>query len=271
MTYLRKRRLIAFTLLLLAAVGYVWFDFALKTHFRPAVRTSGLFLFGLMLFLTLFNARKKLPFIPVLKASTWMQFHIYLGYFTLLLFFLHMGFQVPQGGLEITVAILFLSVSLSGGVLGAYLSRSLPVRLTHHGENMMYERIPGFRYQLAEKVEALVVESVSVTSSSTLADFYREHLREYFERPHNFWSHLRGSQRPLRRLLERLTALDRYLNADERKFLEQLTEQVRVKDNMDFQWYLQGTLKIWLFVHIPLTYALLMFAAVHGLLAWKFT
>ncbi len=270
MTNLRKRRLIAFTMLLIAAVGYGWFDFALKTHFQPAVKASGLLLFTLMVFLTLFNARKKLPFIPVLQASTWMQLHIYLGYFTLLLFFLHMGIRIPQGGLEISVALLFLSVSLSG-VLGAYLSRTFPVRLTHHGENLLFERISGIRYQLAEQVEALVVDSVSTTNSSTIADFYREHLRDYFARSHNFWSHLTGSPRPLRRLLERMDALDRFLNADERKYMEQLTEQVRVKDNIDFQWYLQGTLKIWLFVHIPLTYALLLFAAVHGLLAWKFT
>ena len=53
--------------------------------------------------------------------------------------------------------------------------------------------------------------------------------------------------------------------------MTQLAEFVRAKDNLDFQRAVQGMLKGWLFVHIPLTYALLLFAAVHGLLAWRFT
>ncbi len=42
---------------------------------------SGWTLLVLMLFLTLFNVRKKLPFIPLLSASTWLQCHLYLGLF----------------------------------------------------------------------------------------------------------------------------------------------------------------------------------------------
>jgi len=80
-----------------------------------------------------------------------------------------------------------------------------------------------------------------------------------------------GYSKPLHQLLSELDALDRYLNAEERETMTQLAEFVRAKDNLDFQRAVQGMLKGWLFVHIPLTYALLLFAAVHGLLAWRFT
>jgi hypothetical protein len=33
----------------------------------------------------------------------------------------------------------------------------------------------------------------------------------------------------------------------------------------------QGLLKLWLFVHIPLSYALILIGLVHGILAWKFS
>ena len=41
---------------------------------------TGWLLLALVLGLTFFNARKKLPFLPLLSASTWLQAHIYLGW-----------------------------------------------------------------------------------------------------------------------------------------------------------------------------------------------
>ena len=42
---------------------------------------------------------------------------------------------------------------------------------------------------------------------------------------------------------------------------------IRGKDDLDHQDALQGTLKYWLFIHIPLTYSLLILSLVHALLA----
>ena len=43
------------------------------------------------------------------------------------------------------------------------------------------------------------------------------------------------------------------------------------KDQLDFHQAMQGLLKGWLFVHIPLTYALLLFALVHLVLVYAFS
>ena len=254
-----------------AAAGLYWtVDSALASTLRPAPVFSGLVLFALILFLALFNARKKLPFLPLLNASIWMQVHVYAGLFSMFLFLLHIGFRLPRGPLETALAALFAVVSVSG-VAGLAISRWVPAQLTLHGENVLFERIPALRWNLKQEVEALALASVPGTHSTTIADFYEQRLRAYFERPRNLWSHLVGSAKPLHTLLAEVDAMDRYLDTEERKLMARIAELIRLKENLDFQLAAQGLLKLWLFVHIPLTYALILVGLVHGILAWEFT
>jgi hypothetical protein len=266
----RLRTSFALTLLLLVTAGCVWIDYSLKMSLQPAALISGTLLYALLLGLTAFNARKKLPFLPLLKAKTWLNFHIYAGWFSVALFLVHLDFHLPSGGLESLIAALFVLVALSG-VVGHVLSRVLPARLTVHGENILFERIPGYRVDLRREVEEIVLAAVESIGSTTVSDFHERHLADYFARPRHLLSHLFGSPKPLHKLLERIDALDRFLNSEEREVMKRIANRVQVKDNLDFQWYVQGLLKVWLFVHIPLTYGLLILAAAHGMLAWKFT
>jgi hypothetical protein len=270
MTSFRTRWILGVGLTALIS-GMCWtLDQALANSLRPAPLVSGLVLFALVLLLALFNARKKLPFLPLLTASTWLQVHLYAGLFSVALFLIHIGFKPPRGGLETALATLFVAVSFSG-VVGLALSRWVPARLAVHGENVIFERIPALRAKVKQEVEALALASVPETHSTTIADFYEQRLRAYFERPRHLWSHLLGYSKPLHALLSQVDALDRYLNADERKLMVAITELIRLKENLDFQLAAQGLLKLWLFVHIPLTYSLILVGLLHGLLAWKFS
>jgi hypothetical protein len=65
--------------------------------------------------------------------------------------------------------------------------------------------------------------------------------------------------------------LQHYLEAPELPALERLKNLVEQKHNLDFQYSGQRLLKLWLFVHIPFTYSLLVFAIAHGVLALNFT
>ena len=47
---------------------------------------SGWVLATLLVLLSAFNARKKLPFLAIGTASSWLQFHIYAGFFSFILF-----------------------------------------------------------------------------------------------------------------------------------------------------------------------------------------
>lgn len=267
MTTRTRFRIIFALCVLLLALGCWWIDFSLRTNLRPAALFSGGALFLLILALTAFNARKKLPFLPLLKASTWMQFHIYAGWLCFFLYLLHTGSHWPKGLLETTLVMLFASVTLSG-VVGLAISRYLPARLTLHGEPLIFERIPALRMVLHRKVEELAIQSLSVTKSSTIVDFYEQHLRRYFEGTHGYLHHLTGNPKPLHRVISQIEELERYCNDEERRIMAELTECARQKDHLDFNFVNQGVLKLWLFVHIPLTFALILCGAAHGLLAW---
>ena len=52
--------------------------------------------------------------------------------------------------------------------------------------------------------------------------------------------------------------------------LEELRELVVEKRNLDYQNASQKLLKLWLFIHIPFTYSLLILAVAHGALALSY-
>jgi hypothetical protein len=230
---------------------------------------TGWTLIALMLILALYNLRKRLPVLRLARSATWLQLHAYLGLFCALIFLVHVDFALPNGYLEASLTLLFALVSVSG-VLGLWLSRSLPARLTRRGENVLFERIPAFRTHLREEVEELVEQAAREQGSATLPELYTRHLRPFLSGPRNLWGHLFESRRPYHRLAGRMAAMERYLNRDEQAILADIAERVRLKDDLDYQFAGQGLLKAWLFVHIPLNYALLLLVAAHILVVYAF-
>ena len=229
---------------------------------------SGWVLLGVILFLTLYNARKKITYPPLLKASTWLQLHLYVGLLSIVLFLFHVGWRIPNGALEVTLASLFAGVA-GTGVIGIALSRMIPGRLTLHGNEVLFERIPRYQRELHEQAEAIVVRSVE-GGATTLADFYTRRLADYFGGPGNAMDQLLHPTRHVRQLQQELRGQERYLDADDVKLLGELTELVAAKNDLDSHRARQGVLKLWLFVHIPLTYAMLAFIAVHVVLVHAF-
>jgi len=228
---------------------------------------TGWGLFGFMLLLTLFNARKKLPFLPLGRAETWLQIHIYGGFFTVILFLIHLDFRPPRGGFEITLAALFGVVTVSG-IAGLILSRVLPRRLQTRGGEVLYEKIPMIRHGVKMQAETL---ALGAASSPAIADFYVRRLADFFDGPQNFWRHLAESRRPVNQRLLALNDLRRHLSEAEGVTLEKLAQLVREKDGLDYHRALQGSLKLWLFVHLPFTYALMLFTLFHIVLVFAFS
>lgn len=265
-----KRRLIGISSVVgLAAFFSLIFSF-LQARLIGTSVASGLILFFMIVFLIGLNWRKWFSFLPVGKASTWLQAHIYVGWFSIVLFFLHTGFRRPDGALETVLTVLFLTVAASG-VGGLILSRTIPKRLTQNGGNITYEQIPKMRRQIKAAAEELVVRSIEETKKSTIADFYVERIEVFLMGSRRFfWNHLFGSKRHLKPLLTRMTAMHRYLNEQEIEAMKKLEELVCKHDELDYQASLLSLLRAWLFMHIPLSYSLLVFGAVHGVLAYRF-
>ena len=266
MSPLLKRRL-GFTIgLILLSLGALFGWQALRTALRPDAIYTGLLLLAIVLGLTLFNARKKLPFLPLIRAATWLQIHIYAGWLSLFIFLLHIHFRVPSGPLEITLAGVFCLVVFSG-FFGLYISREMPPRMARSGEPLLYDRIPAFRLQIKQKVEELIRQAEAESSSSTLGDFYVNRLRGFFTRIPNALSALGAADRGLHALLAELDALNRYLDEREKAITLELRDWIETKQNLDFQYASQRLLRLWLFVHIPSTYSLILLGIAHGIAA----
>lgn len=245
-------------------------DLALRDlELRPRAYVSGGWLLAVVLGLALFGARKKLPVLPLGSARAWLRVHVFGGLAAIALFGLHVGWRVPDGGLEGALAALFVAVAASG-VVGLALSRLLPLRLATRGESLLFERIPAAREALRREIGDLVVGSVEAGGANPLADFHEHRLVRFMAGPRNLLAHWMDLERPRRRLLAELDALERYASPREREVLDQIAARVQRKDDLDFQHAQQVLLKYWLFVHVPLTWALLVVAAAHVLLALGF-
>jgi hypothetical protein len=256
-----------FWLLLLSALAVL-----LHLRFHRALPDyaflTGWVLFLVMVILTVYNARKKLPFLPLGNSETWLQIHIYGGFFTVVLFAIHLDFRPPHGWFDATLAVLFAIVSVSG-VVGLVLTRTLPRRLLTRGGEVIYEKIPALRHALRTEAETLALGEK--TLSPAIAEFYARRLADFFSGPKNFWLHLAESRRPLNDLMAEFDDLRRFLNDADRATLEKLAWLVRQKDGLDYHRALQSTLKLWLFVHIPFTYSLMLFTLVHLVLVFAFS
>jgi hypothetical protein len=222
-----------------------------------------------VLFLALYNVRKKLPFLPLGSSAAWLQAHIYVGMGTVVVFVLHAGAAWPRGILDSVLAAVYL-LTVASGIVGLYLTRTIPVQLARVGEEVLYERIPAFRRQVRQQAGEAVLEAVTASGATTLAEFYTARLYDFFGHPRGWRYLLRPTSSRRRALMREMHDVRRYLSDDELTGCERLFALVRRKDDLDFHEARQKALKLWLFAHIGLTYALVLLALVHGLLAHAF-
>ena len=260
-----RKTLAILSLFLIFFVGHETYGLTLhnKSYF------SGWTLAGLIGILTAYSIRKKISVLPIGAATSWLQFHVYLGLLSGLVFAIHVDWGIPTGWFEILLGAMFSSLFLSG-VVGYYLDRHLPPLLTRRGEEVIFERIPGFMSELRRSAEDISIKCATETGSSTLSEHYIEHLAPFFSQPNKLLSHLRGSNRGFANTLRELDNMDRYLNDAERKFASQLRELATKKDDLDYQYALQITLKGWLLFHVPLAYSTVLLTLLHVVLAYAF-
>jgi hypothetical protein len=219
---------------------------------------TGWLLLTLMLFLAMYNSRKRISMLPLGKASTWLQLHVIGGFATFGFFWLHTGRIWPSGGYEHVLALLFYLVGLSG-VCGWLLQAIYPRVLTSTGIEVIYERIPTELADLREQAEALMRNSNSVT----LAQYYHDQIQWFFSQPRFLLHHLLGNDKARTWSRQQQSQVQRYLNSHENEVLQTLGEMMNHKLELDVHYALQSVMKGWLLVHVPLAVALVLLALWH--------
>lgn len=266
--FTRRRTINAAVTLAFLAVAWWWTRQLESRLVSPSFFTGWLLLVALAL-LASFTLRKKLPAPPLGSSAAWLQGHIYTGLATAGLFLLHTPLRWPNGWLESALAGLYIA-TFASGVIGLYWTRILPRRLSRLGEEIVYERIAAVRGQLRDRAQLAVLSGVRTAGATTLGEFYNAQLQDFFSQHRGWRYRLLPSSRLRKSLLAELTEVTRYLSDDERKTAEELFALVRRRDDLDFHEALQWRLKAWLFVHIALTYPLVIAAVLHAWLAYLF-
>lgn len=263
----RRLRNTAIVVVALALVA-VWCRWQSDRLARTDFHTGYVLLASLLL-LAAYNVRKKIPVAAWGTSSAWLQTHIYVGLVSVVVFGMHVSWRLPNGPLETTLAVLY-GLTFASGLLGLYWTRTLPPKLANVAEEVIYERIPMLRSQLQQRAQQVALAAVRSSGATTLGEYYAEHLQSYFERPRQLGYYLRPNSELRRAHLAGLTSIGRYLSSAEQQYCEQLFALIRRRDDLDFHSALQWRLKMWLFLHIGLTYPLLLLAMLHGVLVHLF-
>jgi hypothetical protein len=212
------------------------------------------------------------------SAMRWRKLHIFVGYLLIAAFILHSDFSLPDTAFEWALWAAFVLVTLSG-VFGTYLAWSLQAK-RGIDERLAYDRIPARRAELARDLHAAVTRSPPARAAIALpsppydawiADLYNAHLRSFFQEQRNFVAHLVGSQRPLKHMIDEIDALAGYVDALGQEKLADIKRLVVEKDRLDFARVYLGLTKVWLFVHVPVTYALTVLVVLHVLVVYAFS
>ncbi|HEX3599041.1 MAG TPA: hypothetical protein VHU84_02800, partial [Lacipirellulaceae bacterium] len=78
--------------MVVVALVWLWVR-ALEKRLMPSSYSTGYILLAALLFLALYNLRKKLPSLPLGNSATWLQWHLYVGIGSVGVFAMHAGLR----------------------------------------------------------------------------------------------------------------------------------------------------------------------------------
>ncbi|MEM7254956.1 MAG: hypothetical protein AAF493_26435 [Pseudomonadota bacterium] len=265
MTSIARGWVIGFIVAFAAFTTLAYTTYQLNLDLQDASELTGYAMFAVLVFLTLYNVRKRLPGVTLGRTERWAQWHVSVGAFSVALFWLHTGSVWPDGLYERLLAIAFYGVSAAGFV-GYALQRILPRRLALSGNDVIFERIPDEIARLRDEAQNLVLRCTEDLKSETLARHYAETLAWYFRRPRFRLGHLFASETATFWINQNFDSVRRYLSESETRYLDQLRAIAIRKSRIDLQYSLQAVLKLWPLVHVPFSVALALLVLWHLLI-----
>jgi hypothetical protein len=250
--------------------------------------------FGFMAFVTLLALRKKFPIWRIGRTTTWMRGHLWLGALSFPLILLHAGFLFGHGVTSLMMW-LFLVVYVSG-FFGAYLQHTMPRRILREVPmETIYDQIGHVREQLVEEADGVVADAcgkleveVAVPAAATLVganalatvmrtgsggsddsaplrEFYLKEMRPFLQSPRA--SHALADPVTATAMFQKVRPLVGDALQPAIADLESICEEER---QLLRQQRMHGLLHAWLIVHVPLSFALMVLAVVHIVMALRF-
>lgn len=232
---------------------------------------SGWLLLGSFIILALYGMRKKFPFLPIGKTSSWLQLHLGIGLLSGYLFLVHSGFAWPQGSFEVALYFIYLLL-MGSGFIGWFIMRWLPKPMRADVENLHPSRIPFRRSEILEEADALVLKVEEGALSERITMGYTEVIRPFLNARPGLLHSKRHNELEIPTPIVQKLAL--YLPPSilfSTESSRPFHKLIREKSDLDRMIVHQRWIRGWLFLHVPLTAVLFILIALHIFLVLGFS
>jgi hypothetical protein len=264
--FLRHRRFrwlkIALLLSLAAALAYGLTDVQPR-HNGGSWLGYGLGTLGalLILWLTMLGVRKRAMTRGRWSLKAWTSAHVYLGLALVVIATLHTGLQFGWNVHTLAFALMMLVVL--SGVYGVVAYATLPDALSDNRAEMtrpqMIDAVAKIDQQLQAAAQPLSVENAALVSLSLREDPFRGGLYRRLSANH---SNCRNAK-----AMKRLRARAADASGEEREAIAGVVELMARKaaalGRIRRHLHLKALLEVWLFVHVPVTFAAIAALAAH--------
>ena len=193
----------------------LYLAWAYRTALRDGNYFDGWLLAGAIGLQIWFHARRKVVSGSANSNKRWLWIHIFTGYVVLAIFMSHTQFGLPDTLYEWIMWLCLVFISLSG-IFGTYLKWGAQAKLRGQDE-ISPDRAKKRRAELAAAArnlsrlnnqDAPELPLPAAPYQTWIEDLYQFTLKPFFDRPQNFFSHMVGSQRHIKRMLEEIDGLD---------------------------------------------------------------
>ncbi|GAA0268750.1 hypothetical protein GCM10009127_05750 [Alteraurantiacibacter aestuarii] len=235
---------------LVAIVGYIFADVEPRpnggTWYGYTLGTIGALL---ILWLTLLGVRKRRMSPGKWSLKAWTSAHVYLGLSLIVIATLHTGFQF--GWNVHTLAYALMMVVILSGIYGISVYATLPASLSNNRREMtqaqMLEAVAAIDRQLEAAAQPLGREDADLVIAALEQDPFDFGLR----------ARLSGNYRNCRTEGALAQLPENGVDPAEQKVLSLLRKRKAQLDQIRRHMRIKALLEIWLYVHVPVTIALL--------------
>jgi hypothetical protein len=251
-----------FLLLLFAATAAYFWDATREFPHggSPLGLTLGVIGSLLILLLAFFGIRKRWYRSTFGTLEQWLQSHIYLGVLVLVILIYHTGGRFNDHIAD--TALLLLAIVVASGIFGAVLYVTVPRMLTEVESDLTVAEISDQLNQLGKQM-ARIASGKSPVFQRINSELMAASMPGWL----SGWRLLFSRRRPASADLGDWTDLLRLAPKSEEDDLRQLLIVSRQRSELlirlMYQQRYKNVLDVWLYVHIPFTIALLVFATVH--------
>jgi hypothetical protein len=213
----------------------------------------------LILWLTMLGVRKRAMSRGYFSLKAWTSAHVYLGLSLIVIATLHTGFQL--GWNVHTLAYVLMMIVILSGIYGIIAYTTLPEALSDNRSEMtrsqMIETITKLDRQI--DIAAQLLDDTGLVRSSLKEDPFRAGI----------FARLSGSDRNCRNARALSEMRDRLATATGeqedaiRAVVELLERKAAALARIRRQLKIKARLEVWLFIHVPTTFALIAALSVH--------